>query len=314
MLDNFYLGIDTSNYTSSCALIDVENSVFLSEKRLLPVKSGEIGLRQSDAVFHHIKILPSLLSPLLEKYGSSIKAVSASYAPRDVKGSYMPCFAVGTGFAKVVSSSLGVDLYNFSHQSGHIAAAVLSSFDFDLINRPFIAFHISGGTTEALYVTPSKENVFNMEIIGGTLDLNAGQAIDRIGAMLSLPFPAGKYIDDLSTKSSKTYNIKPYFKDGFVSFSGLQNKCADMIKLGEETRDIARFCVDYILAAVKLMTEYAIKKYGDIPVVYSGGVTSNSIIRENVKNLYDCIFASPECSTDNALGTAFLGYIKDCNL
>ena len=87
------LGIDTSNYTTSAALLDLETGEVHQEKQLLPVKVGEVGLRQSDAVFHHTRQLPELLErlrPFLEN--NPVCGVSVSTRPRNVDGSYMPCF------------------------------------------------------------------------------------------------------------------------------------------------------------------------------------------------------------------------------
>ena len=151
------LGIDTSNYTTSAALYDTESGEIFQSKMLLPVKPGEKGIRQSDAVFHHTAQLPQVISSLKEKCGgfTQICAIGVSTRPRSVEGSYMPCFTVGTGTAHVLSEILGVPLLKFSHQEGHIAAALFSSGRTDLLNGRFIAFHVSGGTTEALLVNGS---------------------------------------------------------------------------------------------------------------------------------------------------------------
>ena len=310
-MQNKYLGIDTSNYTSSCAVYDAASQTIDSLKQLLPVAEGQMGLRQSDAVFHHTKNLPPLLAALCEKHNDSIGVVSASFAPRDAEGSYMPCFSVGEGYAKVLSSAFGAKEYRFSHQAGHIAAALWSSGQTSLIEKEFIAFHVSGGTTDVLFVKPDTENVFSIETVGASLDLKAGQAVDRVGGILGLNFPAGPELDKLSRNSTAQYRIKPFTKDGSCSFSGVQNKCESMMKNGENPCDIAKYCIDYIYAAVRIMTEYALKECGNIPVVYAGGVMSNSIIRERLTKEFSGFFATPEFSSDNAAGTAYLGYIKE---
>lgn len=168
------LGIDTSNYTTSAALFH-SGSVF-QQKMLLPVKQGELGLRQSDAVFHHVQQLPVVLEPLLAQK-ASIKAVGASDRPRSAEGSYMPCFSVGYGTAKAISLTLGVPLYTFSHQAGHIAAALYSAGKPELFHQKFLAFHVSGGTTEAVLVTPEESTVFHTQMIARSLDLKAGRRL-----------------------------------------------------------------------------------------------------------------------------------------
>ena len=194
---SIYLGFDTSNYRTSVALY---GDIIKSERKFLTVKKGELGLRQSDAVFLHTKQMPLVIKNLFSKEPAdlnNIKAIGASTKPRDSIDSYMPCFLVGKNVAQSLSTIVGVPFYEFSHQAGHIAAAAYSANSLELINKKFIAFHVSGGTTEALLVTPS-DNVFSVEIIAKTLDLNAGQVIDRLGNMLGFPFPSGEYIEKLA--------------------------------------------------------------------------------------------------------------------
>lgn len=306
-----YLGIDTSNYTSSCAVYDAEKDCFDSKKQLLPVPDGQMGLRQSDAVFNHTKNLPALLGGLCHVYAEHFKAISCSVAPRDCPESYMPCFLVGKGYADILSSALHTPQYCFSHQSGHIAAALWSSGQKQLIGHEFIAFHVSGGTTDVLLVRPDKEKVFDITMIAYSLDLKAGQAVDRVGGMLNLPFPAGMRLDALAAESDREYKIKPYEKDGSCSFSGVQNRCKTMLEHGESQCDIAKYCIDYIYAAIKTMTQCAIKKCGNLPLIYAGGVMSNSIISKKLKDDFGGSFAEPYYSSDNAAGVAYLGYLKE---
>ncbi len=310
-MKNKYFGIDTSNYTSSCAVYDSDTNSFISYKKLLPVNDGQLGLRQSDAVYHHTQNLPVLLKNLIDKCGNDYGCISASYAPRDCDGSYMPCFSVGTGFADVLSASFKCNLNMFSHQAGHIAAALYSSGQTQLIEKEFIAFHVSGGTTDVLLVKPDLQNIFDIRIVAASLDLKAGQAVDRIGGMLGLKFPAGPQLDKLACESTKEFKIKPFSKNGSCSFSGLENKCRQMVQDNCEPCDIAKYCIDYIYHALKIMTEAVLSDIGSIPVIYAGGVMSNSIISARLSNDFDSHFATPEFSSDNACGTAYLGYIKE---
>lgn len=310
-MQNKYLGIDTSNYTSSCAVYDPATDSMDSLKKLLPVADGQIGLRQSDAVFHHTKNLPPLLSELCRKHSEELGVVSASFAPRSAEGSYMPCFSVGEGYADVLAASLNLAEYKFSHQAGHVAAALWASGQQGLIEKEFLAFHVSGGTTDALLVKPDIENVFDIDIIASSLDLKAGQAVDRVGVMLGLGFPAGPALDKLAQSSEKKFNIKPFEKDGSCSFSGVQNKCENMLKNNDAPCDIAKYCIDYICSALRIMTKSVLKKCGELPIIYAGGVMSNSIINEALTKEFSGYFCPPEFSSDNAAGTAYLGYIKE---
>lgn len=303
------LGIDTSNYTTSAAVFDEEKCEIIQQKKLLPVKEGELGLRQSDAVFAHVKQLGDIVEKLFSEEKYDITAVGVSTRPRDIEGSYMPCFLVGDMVTKTVSSVLGVPRYEFSHQQGHIAAALYSAGRLDLLNEKFIAFHLSGGTTEALLVTPDEERIVRCEKIAGSADLKAGQAVDRVGVMLGLHFPAGKYLEELALSSTVKYKIKPTMKGAECCLSGIENKCRKMLDSGEKREDIALFCLKSVEAALCGMTDALISEYGKLPLIYAGGVMSNKIIRKTIEEKYNGIFALPEFSSDNAAGIAVLASV-----
>ncbi|HCW80484.1 MAG TPA: peptidase M22 [Ruminococcaceae bacterium] len=301
------LGIDTSNYTTSSALL--RDGKMFQSKKLLPVKAGEVGLRQSDAVFHHVRQLPEVLEEL-PFGGSSISAVGVSDRPRSMEGSYMPCFLAGMASAKAVSLALNVPLYAFSHQQGHIAAALYSSGRLELLRQHFIAFHVSGGTTEAVLCKPGKNGIFSTEIVARSLDLKAGQAVDRVGVMLGLQFPAGPELEKLALKSQKKFHIRPCLKGSDCSLSGIENKCRGMVNEGMPKEDTAAYCLQSILAALDGMAYSLKKRYGDIPLIFAGGVMSNSIIRKAMTAKYGAHFAEPALSADNAAGIAVLAALK----
>lgn len=302
------LGIDTSNYTTSAAVYNGKEVI--QNKLLLPVKEGEKGLRQSDAVFHHTVRLYPVFEELLSKCSGEISAVGVSEKPRDAEGSYMPCFMVGVNTAHCIAASMKKPVYGFSHQAGHIAAALYSANRLDLISQRFIAFHVSGGTTEMLLVSPDKERGFAVEIIGETKDLNCGQAVDRAGVMMGLAFPCGKELEKLALSCNETYNPKICVKEGNCSLSGVENQCRKMLEKGEPKENVARYCLDFAGKTVEKMTEYAISEYGELPLIYAGGVMSNSIIRNRIKSKFNAEFAHPDFSCDNAAGVAVLAYLK----
>ena len=301
---NDFLGIDTSNYTTSAAVLRGDGAV-RQNKRLLPVKSGQLGLRQSDAVFHHVQQLPEILEPLLRE-GDLFLAVGASDRPRAEKGSYMPCFTVGSGAARVLADAFGVPLHLFSHQAGHIAAALYSAGKLELLGQEFLAFHVSGGTTEAVLVSPDREQVIRTHIVASSLDLKGGQAVDRVGAMLGLPFPAGKELEKLALSCSRNFRVRPVLRGCDCSLSGIENQCAKQKRDGVPPQEIARFCLDSLLAALDGMCGALLREYGPLPVVFAGGVMSNSIIRRALTKKYGAYFAAPEYSADNAAGIAVL--------
>lgn len=314
-----YIGIDTSNYTTSVCIYDDESDVVVQKRRLLPVKSGQLGLRQSDAVFHHTQQLPTLFEELFDDVGctiADISAVGASFTPRSIEGSYMPCFTVGSGAARMLSASANKSLYDFSHQQGHIAAALYSIGRLDLLDKPFIAFHVSGGTTEALLVnsldstSQTCKDILPVRVVGKTLDLNAGQLVDRVGLMLELAFPCGKELERLALDYHNDIKATPTLKGCDCCLSGVENICKNRLDSTADKSYVAALCLKYIEQTLYKMTHNILNSYGDMPVVFAGGVMSNSIIREYLTSHLDCFFAKPEFSTDNASGIAVLTAIS----
>lgn len=306
---SFVLGIDTSNYTTSCALFDSDDMNVKSLKKLLPVKAGERGLRQSDAVFHHTKHLPALMSELFDKH-YELSAVGYSYAPRCAEGSYMPCFLVGENTATAAALVSGAELYKTSHQVGHILAALYSCGRLDLLksDKPFAAFHISGGTTDLLLCRPDKDRVLDITEIGGSRDLKAGQAIDRIGVKLGLGFPCGAELEKLAEKSGKSFKIRSSVDGLYCSLSGIENKCLKLIDEGSSKEDVAKYCIESVEAAVLQITNELLKRCADIPIIYAGGVMSNKMIKASLEKYGS--FAEPRFSSDNAAGVAIYAAIK----
>ena len=307
-----YLGVDTSNYTTSAAVYVSEENRIYQTKKLLPVKEGELGLRQSDAVFHHTKQLPEMIEQLFSENSIAMpKTVTASARPRNIEGSYMPCFLCGEGFARSYAAVTGAKLYTTSHQIGHILAALYSADRLDLVNERFIAFHVSDGTTDCLLCEPDKDSILKITEIGTSLDLKAGQAVDRTGVMLGLRFPCGAELEKLAMNANKHFKAKPVLKDGNCCLSGLENKCGNMLDGGESPENIAKYCLDFIAETILAMTDNAIDKYGELPLVFAGGVMSDVIIRDRIISRYpSASFAQPQFSCDNAAGVAIYGYLK----
>lgn len=296
------VAFDTSNYTSSMASYD--GHCLHNVSRLLDVRPGELGLRQSDALFSHIKNLPEISKELFGQKLPSIDCVGVSTRPRNLEGSYMPCFLAGVSSAAVLAEALDVPLFEFSHQEGHIAAVLFSSGRTDLRDSPFLAWHLSGGTTELLHVCPEGKH-FSCRKIGGTTDISAGQIIDRTGKHLMLPFPSGKAIDSLAAASDcrKFFKIK---NDGcYFSVSGLENKMLDFSESASGPEDTARYVLHSLTDLIQRVTAQALKDYPGSYVIFSGGVSSNSLLRKEMAE-YPAVFGEAKYSTDNAGGIAVL--------
>ena len=301
------LGFDTSNYTTSAAVFGGGTARSLG--KLLEVPAGTLGLRQSNAVFQHVKQLPLLVKRLREEGlpGEEIQAVGASTRPRAVEGSYMPCFLVGSGLGESTAHILGVPFFPCSHQQGHIAAAAWSAGHEELLDQPHLAWHLSGGTTELLLVEPEGHNISAVRI-GGTSDISAGQLIDRAGVLLGLPFPAGKALDELSTQADSSPSFAVKQKDLTFSLSGMENKVRELVEAGASPAAVARFTVGTVAGVVARVTAQAQSGHPGLPVLCSGGVASNRRLREVLTRQCGALFALPEFSADNALGAAILAH------
>lgn len=308
MTSTCFVGIDTSNYTTSAAVCTPEGEVIANIKAPLPVKDGECGLRQSDAVFAHVRNLPGVMEQLRRAVsGKSVLAVGCSVRPREAEGSYMPCFLAGRAAAQAFAAAIDAPVYEFSHQDGHIMAAVYSSgAEQTLLAAPFAAFHVSGGTTEVLHVSP-RENGFAVKLVGETADLNAGQAIDRVGVMMGLQFPCGKEMERLADAfGGKIPKPRISVKNGNCNLSGLQNLAEKLWRESGDRGAVSSFVLEFIGETLRVMTAQLDEKYPDLPIVYAGGVMSNRRLQAKLGARADTYFAEPAFSADNAAGIALL--------
>ena len=276
------LGIDTSNYTTSAAVLDGE--ALTQQKQLLEVRPGERGLRQSDALFQHTRNLPLLFDKLPPMDG--VTAVGVSTRPRNVEGSYMPCFLEGISAATAAAKAAGCPLYTTSHQVGHILAALYGAGALEMIRAPFVAFHVSA------------------RCVAASSDLKAGQLIDRTGVRLGLQFPCGPALEQLALQSRASYKIKPSMQRANCSLSGVENQVNKRLLAGDAPADIARFVLSSVSAALQGMVQAVFAEYGQLPLLFAGGVMSNTILRRELETAFGGVFAPPALSCDNAAGVA----------
>lgn len=306
MITKAVLGIDTSNYTTSLAICSLEGEIIENIKIILPVKAGERGLKQSDAVFSHIKnfeVVSNILKKKHEKY--DYVAIGYSGYPRDCDGSYMPCFLVGKMVAELISSLYDIPSFAFSHQSGHIQAAMYSA---KMPNQnEFIAFHVSGGTTEILHVIPDITG-FDINLIGGSVDLHAGQAIDRIGVKMGMQFPCGRELEQCALQNIKIIPKVKICVEGYrCNLSGLENLALSLYEKTDDVCLVSAYTVKFISETIKQLCVNLRKEFNDTCILFAGGVMSNSIIKDELKNTFSNVFFSePQFSTDNASGIALL--------
>lgn len=303
-----FFGVDTSNYRTSAALFDSESGEWHNAGRLLEVPAGRIGLRQSDALFQHVQQLPERIAQLESGFGEQLTAVAASTRPRAVEGSYMPCFLAGAGLARSIAHARGIPFYEVSHQQGHLAAAALSADALYLLREPFLAWHLSGGTTELLQVQPEGA-LFSASILGGTEDLAAGQLIDRAGKLLGLTFPSGAQLEQLADACTQPERpFRPKVSGCRFSLSGAQNKIEQLHQSGAPRETVARYAIDIVGSAVMEATRQAVEQTG-LPVLCAGGVMSNRRLQQRMHDAFGAKFAEPTLSGDNAVGAAVLAAV-----
>jgi len=305
-------GLDTSNYRTSAAIVSLAGETLLNRRILLPVSDGERGLRQSDAVFIHLRQLTAMEEALREAAEQGIipAAVAVSDRPRDGQDSYMPVFQAGLTAASFLAASLNIPLYRTTHQRGHLAAAArggpLEAADH------YLALHLSGGTTDLLAVR--RDSVTRL---GGSLDLHAGQLVDRVGVALGLPFPAGPALELLAEagKSSGRLGVSMEGKDLFCHLSGAESQAQRWIHQKALAReDLAREVYDLLARTTARLIAAGVKETGETGVLVTGGIASSPLFRrllrrrlEGTRPRLSPVFGDPELSGDNAVGIALIG-------
>lgn len=307
------IGIDTSCYTTSIAAITLNREIVFNEKIMLNVKNGERGLRQSDAVFQHIKNFGDISERLkkhIHKKGYKVEMICASAKPRDVEESYMPVFEVGKNFAKTMAAIFDCEMLETTHQENHIAASLYGCDKEDL--ERFISVHMSGGTMEIL-LTEKGDKGYKTEIVGGTKDISFGQLIDRVGVKMGYDFPSGKYVDEnaLLCKEEVASGLKTSVKDGYMNISGLENQ---VYKLMEEKDKyyVSKAVMNAAIKSLEKALRFVCDKYSIEDVVFVGGVASSKYISEKLskklqRNNINSFFTDGAYSSDNACGCAIIG-------
>lgn len=307
------LGLDTSCYTTSAALVSTSGRIIVSARRLLTVEAGERGLMQSQGLFQHVKNLPDMISDVMRKAPQAeIVAVSASTRPRPAQESYMPVFRAGESQARAAAALLRVPFYPVSHQEGHVRAAMVDSGIEPA--QPFLALHLSGGTTEILLSEAGR-----LTLLGGSLDLHAGQLVDRTGVRMNLPFPAGPSLERLAMEGVRQGKVQGLIgvsiKGVDCCMAGAENKIMRfMDEDGMSREQIAAEVFDFLARTLSRQIEAACERTLCRQALLAGGVASSLLLRELLtarakKRRLNCrlCFARPELSGDNAVGVALLG-------
>ncbi|MDO4733196.1 MAG: O-sialoglycoprotein endopeptidase [Bacillota bacterium] len=303
------LGIDTSCYTTSVALVDVDGRLLAEGRRPLSVARGERGLRQSEGLFSHVKQLPLVMEELMaqaQPEWGPVQAIAVSSRPRPKEGSYMPVFLAGEGLARSLAAAFSCPLFRFSHQEGHIESALASAGLH--WKEPFLALHLSGGTGELLFAQPL-ENApgFQVELIGDC-DLPPGQFVDRVGVALGLPFPAGPHLESLAGDLQGEFRLSGSVQGMHISFSGPESAAQRAILAGVEPWAVAAAVLDNIGKSLEKAVRFAMAEYKCRRVIAAGGVAANARIRRRLEKI-GLRFAEPRFAGDNAFGLARLGAV-----
>lgn len=311
-MHRLFIGLDTSCYTTSAACVD-EKGIVLDRRTVLFVEHGERGLRQSEGLFQHVRNIGSLLPELLHDLPEGeITAVGVSVRPRPEADSYMPVFLAGKTAAATLAAACKVPLFEFSHQEGHIRAALLGNEA--LMGRRFLSMHLSGGTTETLLVGEDGA----ITLLGGTGDLHAGQFVDRVGVALGLDFPCGRALEKLAA----TFDAKPAYKLPSVvegcdcSFSGVESEAQRRLAAGTDIPELAYAVYDCMARTFSKMLECAAKRTGCFDALLAGGVASSPLLRRLMlasmgkKGDIRLFFGESALSSDNAVGAALLARDK----
>ena len=302
------LGIDTSCYTTSCAIASLDGQVLSNVRIPLVVTLGERGLRQSEAVFQHVKQLPQAIREAMSISGKPrIRAVCASGAPTHQAESYMPVFLAGLSFAKSIAEVMDVPCYVTSHQQGHFAAATIGLED---LPETHLGMHLSGGTTEIVHVSGE-----SLTRLGGSLDISAGQLIDRVGVAMGLPFPAGPSLEKLACDVKTEGRYPAIVKHGVdCSLSGAEAAAFRDISSGLGKGVIAAEVFDCIARTVMKMAVAASENTGINEVLITGGVASSSLLKDVLGKRakkrgmsINLLFGQAQYAADNAAGVAVIG-------
>jgi len=304
------MGIDTSNYMTSVAVINSAGEIMYDLRKPLKVKQGQRGLRQSHALFQHIETLPVLIEEALSEVRKRLSAVSVSVRPRPLEDSYMPVFKAGWSMASALGTAMNLPVYSFSHQEGHIEA--VKRFSTFRKKEKFLCFHLSGGTCELLLVSGNK-----IERLGGSRDISFGQVLDRIGVKLGMDFPCGQEFDRISLKAKESSNkLKEIPVTGtWINLSGIETQAERIIDNGltENERDmLIKEIFNKIYDSIFALSGNAVISTGLTDILFTGGVSSSRFLADALHSRFDSTnvsidFGNQHLASDNAVGTAFLG-------
>ena len=296
------IAFDTSCYTTSFSLVS-DGKVKRDARRMLDVPLGGRGLRQSEAVFQHIRNYEPLFSDYIPNE-APIRAVGYSAKPCPREDSYMPVFCVGQSFALSAASLIGVPAYALTHQHGHIYSGFFGN---NIADGSLAALHVSGGTLDILRVEIAQGIVTAIVPLGGTADLTCGQLIDRVGVAAGLKFPSGAEMEQLYTPEG--VKLAVHVEGLRTNLSGAETQAGRLLASGIDAARVCSGAIDCAAETLEMLVRNTAKQTGLIRFLFTGGVMCNTVIRQKLKaaceNLgTEAIFTQKEYCGDNACGLA----------
>jgi N6-L-threonylcarbamoyladenine synthase len=308
------LGIDTSAYTTSLAVVGLDGELLDDERQVLAVPPGQRGLRQAEAVYQHVRSLPLLFTAAFSPPGRyELAAVAVSERPRPYVDSFMPVFMAGAGAAAAAAAAAGLEPWAVSHQEGHLWAGLwsLPPGAAALAADRLLAAHLSGGTTEVLLVEGlQRAGRPQLRLLAATGDISAGQLVDRIGVKLGLQFPAGAALQELAAGGRpERVRLPPAVAGRRLSFSGPEAAALRAIAAGAEPADVAAAVFACLSEALARWLGHLAAETGVEHVLLAGGVAASTLLRRDLAARRELSglalwFADPAYSGDNAVGLA----------
>ncbi|WP_173669150.1 tRNA (adenosine(37)-N6)-threonylcarbamoyltransferase complex transferase subunit TsaD [Sharpea azabuensis] len=299
---------------SSCDEMSV--AILRNEKELL----ANVVASQIDIHKQYGGVVPEIAS---RKHVECVSAVlrealrQANITPQDIdaiavtKGpGLVGSLHVGMQEAKTLALALNVPLIGVHHIAGHIYANNLEN----TIHYPALALVVSGGHTELVYM----RDEFQFEVIGTTFDDAIGEAYDKVGRVLHLPYPGGPVLDKMAHEGEVTYDLPRPLDDGSYdfSFSGLKSAVINLKHNADQRHEEIRgndLAASFQEVAMDTISSKAIKAARDLGVkeiIVAGGVSANKGLREKMANSeIPAIFPPMKYCTDNAAMIAAAGSV-----
>jgi N6-L-threonylcarbamoyladenine synthase len=318
------LGIETSCDETSAAVIEgTGDSV---RQRSLVILSQDVhrvfgGVVPEIASRAHLTSIVPVVEKALAEAGATLgdlDAIAVTHAP-----GLVGALLVGVSYAKALALTLGIPLVGVHHMEGHLFAVALEHPD---AVPPFTALLVSGGHTLLIDV----EAWGRYRLLGATRDDAAGEAFDKVAKMLGLPYPGGKYVEQLAATGNPSRfhfgrgmlrkNALPGDDDFYAfSFSGLKTAVLNAVKgsadIEADKADIARAFQDSLIETLVVKTARAANELGRRRIVLGGGVACNRTLVAAMtaameKDGVSAFAPSPRLSTDNAAMIARAGIFR----